>query len=394
VPLNRWLKALSRPENLHYWVTGALALAAVPILMKLGLPLRFDWNQIASFYWRDTGAQSIFAASILAVVGFSHPKQAWELREKIKCEPLRLVFILAFAIALLLLTSWAKALILTVDSVVILELYERYKLKGLWRAAYKVGVPAAYFFVGLVLVGVYNMIVVSVRYFAAYDTAFYRFDLSLLRGWSVAGIAHFVGGMAPGWFFHLLEFFYLSLFAQIGACLILVSLAVGRTRGLQFVGTIMTAYYVTLAIFFIWPSHGPYYLCPDHFTHFPSTLLTYSLQKSGIAMAEALRRHTPPDRLSFQYLIAFPCMHITQPLIVLWYLRKWKRMVWALAVYDVALMVSIIGLEWHYVADLIGGIGVAFVAIVITNGREFWLAGQRRSGVVSYQGEVKSGSWV
>ena len=47
-------------------------------------------------------------------------------------------------------------------------------------------------------------------------------------------------------------------------------------------------------------------------------------------------------RISTDYFITFPCMHIVQPIIVLWFLRRWRRMFVALAVYDLLLMTAIL----------------------------------------------------
>jgi hypothetical protein len=94
-------------------------------------------------------------------------------------------------------------------------------------------------------------------------------------------------------------------------------------------------------------------------------LAAYSLQKGGIATALWLWNHYRPTSFSFAYFIAFPCMHITQPLIVMWYLKKWRRVWIALMMYTFLLVVAIIGLEWHYVADIIGGVVVAIAAILV-----------------------------
>ena len=75
----------------------------------------------------------------------------------------------------------------------------------------------------------------------------------------------------PFYFFRFLEFIYYGMFSQIGAALIMVSLQYGKRRGLQFVGAILTGYYFALSLFYLWPSQGPFYLCPIHFSEFPST---------------------------------------------------------------------------------------------------------------------------
>ena len=106
-----------------------------------------------------------------------------------------------------------------------------------------------------------------------------------------------------------------------------------------------------------------------HFSWFPpNTLETYTIQKFLIKDVLSLWNHVPIHRISADYFMAFPCMHIAQPIIVAWFLRRWKRMFLALCLYDALLIVSILLLEWHYVVDIIGGVLVAAVAIAITVG--------------------------
>jgi hypothetical protein len=47
-------------------------------------------------------------------------------------------------------------------------------------------------------------------------------------------------------------------------------------------------------------------------------------------------------------------MHIAQPLIVMWFLRRWKPMPLVLCANDALLIVAIFFLGWHYLVDLIG----------------------------------------
>jgi len=101
---------------------------------------------------------------------------------------------------------------------------------------------------------------------------------------------------------------------------------------------------------------------------FPSALRAYSIQKLLITNALALWNHVPIQRISTDYFIAFPCMHIVQPLIVMWFVRRWKGMLIVLGCYDLLLLGSIFLLEWHYVVDILGGILVAVIAIYITDG--------------------------
>jgi hypothetical protein len=259
-----------------------------------------------------------------------------------------------------------KAVILTADTLAILEFRERRKSE-LLPTAIALLLPALYLFAGFLLLFAYNDIIVSVRFNFSYDPFFSAMDKRLLLGGSVSALSHWAVQTFPIPFFRFLEFIYFGMFPQIGAAIILTGMYGGRKLSLQFVGSILFAYYLALGMFYLWPSHGPYYLCPEHFARFPQALQTYSIQNILMMHALALWNHAPIHRITTDYFIAFPCMHIAQPLIVMWFLRRWKRMLIALCAYDAVLIVAILLLEWHYVVDLIGGVVVAGISIAATN---------------------------
>jgi hypothetical protein len=340
----------------------------VPVLRNQHLPLKFDWITLAVAYWFVLAAQSIFAAILLSLIGLPRQQILEPFLVRFRENPLRLVPLLLFVAILIWLTSWLRALVLAVDAIALLELLNRQETRGLRRAASAILAPAAYLFFGFLLVLAYNNVIVSVRYNFATDPALVAIDRWLLHGHSVSGLTHWALQAFPLSFFKALEFIYFGMFLQIGSTLILLALCDGRTQALQFVGTILTSYYLALIIFYIWPAQGPYNLCPAHFSRFPTSLQSYTIQKTLIPHALALWRHQPISRISTDYFIAFPCMHIVQPIIVLWFLRRWRRMVIVLALYDVLLIAAILLLEMHYVIDIVAALPVALLAIAITAG--------------------------
>jgi PAP2 superfamily len=373
-------RAREWPETLHYWASCILLLALVPLFRRLNLPTTFDWVGLGFTYWGLLAVRSVFVASVLYLVGRSVAGSMVPGLEQIRRESIRILLILAYFAVLAWAVGWRTALMLTVDTVAVFEVRERLRPNGLWRSAKAILPPAIYLFVGLLLVSAYNDIILSTRFFAADDLAFNAIDKWMLRGASVPLLCHWALQMFPISFFRFLEFIYYGMFAQIGAALILISLQRGRHRALQFVGAVLAAYYFALLLFYLWPSQGPYYLCPVHFSQFPSTLETYAFQKGSLDGARALWNHVRLDRISFDYYIAFPCMHIVQPLIVMWFLRFSKRIVIILAAYDVLLIVAIVLLEWHYVVDVLAGVAVAVVAIALIDGQELW---RRRNSILA-----------
>ncbi len=358
-----------RLRNWHYVVSVLLALAIIPLLRYEHLPLKFDWITLSVAYWFVLAAQSIFVAVVLCLIALPRQQVLDPFLARYRANPLRVVPLLLFVIALIWLAGAFRAIVLSVDAVAALELINHLQRKQLRGAVAAILAPAAYLFFGFLMVLAYNNVTVSVRYNFATDPALAAIDRWLLHGHSVSGLCHWALQAFPLSFFKFLEFIYFGMFLQIGATLIFLALDDGRTQALQFVGTILTSYYLALIIFYFWPAQGPYTLCPDHFARFPPSLQSYTIQKTLIPHALALWNHQPISKISTDYFIAFPCMHIVQPIIVLWFLRRWRRVVIILAFYDLLLIAAILMLEMHYVIDIIAALPVAALAIAISGGR-------------------------
>jgi membrane-associated phospholipid phosphatase len=89
---------------------------------------------------------------------------------------------------------------------------------------------------------------------------------------------------------------------------------------------------------------------------------------------------TPPRA----YYVAFPSMHVAQPLIAAWFLRRWRAVFAIIAGYCALLVASIVILQWHYAVDIPGGLAVAALAIAVVSagaGR-FNVTAERPSGQV------------
>jgi len=359
----RLLKWLGR--NFHYGASALLALCLLPLLLRNKLPLRYAWGVLVSTYC-VFGAQSLFLAGSLLVT--THLAKVDGLGRHLRQLGIRLLLGIVCVIVLLRFFTEFWAIVLAADMSLIAAFLTRYGWRKCARTVLSFLVPAAYFFGGLVLIASYNDIILSRRFFAADDRVFEGMDEWLLHGWSVPRLCHWALSIFPLNFFHFLEWIYYGLFPVIGLGLIFACLRHGRRRGMQFVGAILTAYYLALALFYVWPSQGPYYLCPRHFANFPRQLQTYWLQEQSIRGATALWNHIPLDKITFVYFIAFPCIHITQGLIVLWFLRRWKAIRVALLVYNVLLAGAIVLLEWHYLVDIIAGVLIAGIAVIAVEG--------------------------
>ena len=364
--ISRWLGA-SR-SHVHFYLTGLMALALIPAMNTARLPLQFDWARLLQA-WTGLMFQSIFLACVLYVVGGGYHLTVRPVLLRYWNDKRRLILLVPLLAELIWLFNLVVAVVIIVAFLAIVELAEQTRRKpgALLDASRAVLLPGAYLFAGLMMVFAYNDVIASFRFFGAYDPAFARADSWVLGGATVSGIAHSVGTHLPAAGYRILEFVYFGMFSQIGAGIILVALYLGMPKAFRLVGTLLAAYSFALLCFYLWPSHGPYYSCPIHFAAFPHQLTSYGAQQTLLARARALWEGKGIGSIGTDYYIAFPCMHIAQPLIVMWFLRPWKRVVAVLTAVNIVLVAAILLLEWHYFVDILGGIAVAALALLVVN---------------------------
>lgn len=359
-------------RNAHWLITLLLAIALIPAFAAAKLPYHINWFDLLDLYWVSLAARSILVAAIFYVLTFPKQETLVPVWKHYRAQKPRLVVLAVFGWAMVWEHGWGSGLTLVVDAIALAELLDRgHENPGtLRRVLSNFLVPATYVFLVMVLVFCYNDVIVSLKLFPAYDAAFNKLDGALFGGLTVSHLVHAAVRQLPLPVFGFLEFVYYEMFAQIGAALIITAIYFGRKRALQFAGSLATAYYLALALFFFLPNLGPFAICPGHFSAFPHTLMTHGVQRTLLIKAWGLWLHKLSVPVDTDYYIGFPSMHIAQPLIVLWFLRKWKRIAIALIAYDVILMAAILLLEWHYFVDLLGGALVAVVAIAMVCPRD------------------------
>ena len=357
-----WPECL-RPGLIHLVPTAFLLAIAVPVLHHVHFPLIWNWaGLLASFSW--LALQAIAVAAVLYTVQV--PREVWGRLRSSCFQDVRRGLLLVVLVAILFWAAGLKfAPVAVIDCLAIFEFLRSGRNRDGIKATVLALLPAAaYLFIGLVLAFTYTNVIVRVRFFAEYDPVFNRFDARFF-GTTVVALSERFAAVAPESLFKILNFIYYGMFAQIGAALVISGLCGGFKRSIQFVGTIVLAYYVALVLFLLFPSHGPYYFASDTFARLHSQISAFRTQRIFLHDALYLWQQKPVRSVPLGFYIAFPCMHIAQPLIVLWFLRCWRRVVAILAAYDVALVAAIVLLQWHYFADLLGGVAVAGVVILL-----------------------------
>lgn len=352
------IRGLDSRNRLHFVATLTLLVAGLPLTRAARLEVAGPSALLKLI--PAIAAQGISLGALLFLI--QYPKK---VVAKLKGgDRRRYFFIVPVLVLFFFLYSPTNAAFFSIGAVAIAE-YVSFRPSHLSNRIVSFLLAASYFLFGFGLVYEFNDIIASFRFYGAYDPVFLRVDRWILLGGSVSGMERWVQGHVTSGVFLFLEAVYYGTFAQVGAGILLCALTSGISRSFRLVGTILLSYYVTLVCFFLLPSHGPYLLCADHFRTFPKMLNSYVVQKIFLTNVKLLWHHTGTLVSTGGYYISFPCMHITQPLIVMWFLRRFKRMIAALVIYDLVLIPAILILEWHYAVDILGGVVVAAIAIYL-----------------------------
>jgi hypothetical protein len=342
-------------QHLHFAVTAALALALVPLCRSAGLEVVLHQQTFTAYL--GVIVRSIPPAAFLYAV--AQPASRWIERIRTRPQPLAIG---AGLTGLGLAMGGARMSIDVLDVVLVAGYLRAQGRPGLRRLGWLL-LPGAYFFIGVLLVYDYNEIIASFRDGLAYDPALAAIDARLLGGTSIAAISSAVGRSGPRVAFDVAESLYYAMFQVLGAGIIWVGLEKGPGRALELVGALVGAYYLGLLCFFLWPSNGPYALCPEHAQAFPQGLFTATLQQGALDRVRELFRHPGLLELGGGYYASFPCLHLPLPLIVAWFLKDHPRAAVLVLIYSAAMSVAVLLLEWHYLIDMVGGLAVAALVI-------------------------------
>jgi hypothetical protein len=308
-----------------------LALALSRSLRAAGLPFHFAWREYFVNFWLVFAFKSILGAALLFTLGC--PKQ---------------------------FRSWLNA----PRSIAPFYIQLRDAAKRLGAVI----VPAAYLFVGLILAFSYNDVIACLRFDGSADLLLNRVDARLMSGITVSSVAHSAAAHLSPRAFDTMTWIYFLLFPALGSCLIFLALQCGMKRALQFVGALLTSYYVVLGCFYLLPAVGPFVVCPDHFSFFSHTMKMYAGQYEYLNVLRGYTAGQRPTILGGHYFAAFPCMHLVQPLIALVFLRQWQRIAATFLAFNIVLIPCILLLEQHYVVDLIGAVPLAMLALAMVGG--------------------------
>ncbi|KEO82820.1 phosphatase PAP2 family protein [Tumebacillus flagellatus] len=177
-------------------------------------------------------------------------------------------------------------------------------------------------------------------------------------GWLLKVDAWMFGGVQPSvwleplirpWLTDYLSFVYMIWFPMIFFTLLLMMLK-SREAVSGYVAAALFAFYIGYVSYTIVPAVGPLYSLAD----------TYTTSLSGGAITEMQRAVVTSQQDMNVSRDCFPSLHTAISCVMLYfvwtYRRKW---LWLYAPLVVSILVSTIYLRYHYVIDVLAGIGLA-----------------------------------
>ena len=332
-------------QRIHFCLTAVFAILLVPAGIYTRLRIVPSLSSCSFlFAW---AFQSIIWAALLFQFGVPG---SWTPYRR---DYLRLVPAILMGIGLVVVYGTAGAEFTIVGFALVEFNYRR----GEWRKAANALLPWLYLAGGIQVALYYSSVIVTLRPCTEFDAALSRLDSLLLFGGAVVRLSSECASLyTPA------EIIYYSMGGVMGAAILFLCLVGDRRAAFQMSGAILIAYYVSLVVFYFFPAQGPFITAG-----LPPQMLTAGIQRMSLGNAKILYRHagwlTPP----LAYYVAFPSMHVAQPLIAAWFLRRWRAVSYTVLSYCGLLVFSIVILRWHYLVDILGGLAVAGLAVIVVS---------------------------
>lgn len=342
-------------------------LLTYPVFKVARLPYAFDFAALITAYWlMPVGA--VFVAILLGIFGFPFSVTIQPFLNRLRAHKLLGLFLLIVALLLCWVLGVGIGTVVFVDSVGLAEFSQRNR-EQFGSKVVDLLVPGAYLFLGLIAVFAFNHAIVGIRYGGMEDSTLNNLDSGVF-GVNVPSIAQWGLHHLPNWAFSLFDLVYFSLWSRFGAALILVAVLGSHLDTVKFVRNTLFCYAVALMLFAAVPAKGPYSISKLHSVRYPKNIASYSTQQVLVNRINKLHTRTLTDDVRkvgvSDYYISFPSLHAAMPIIMLWFLRRWRRIQMVIAlVYFLLLLPSLVFLDWHYLVDILGGWGVAAVSIAI-----------------------------
>ena len=194
------------------------------------------------------------------------------------------------------------------------------------------------------------------------------------------------GGEHMGWV-RALDDFYLRIFDQMAAVSLFLIGAGRRSERIVFQSALALCYLLGAVSYFILPGFGPAFFDPGAYAFLDgqglwAPVVQDALAQNSLSVSNGTLSALPP----YQFLACMPSLHMTHELVMLYYARHDRTFFSAKLVGVLVSAIAVIVLGWHYLIDIVGGVGLALVSVAIAERARGWLF-----PVIFHEGEPSEG---
>jgi len=191
-----------------------------------------------------------------------------------------------------------------------------------------------------------------------------RWDQWLFLGHSPAVLLHDLLGQHAA--AYVLTLVYVSFSSVVSVSFVAALVFTDRIRqGYVFLVSAMWVWILGVGAYYLIPSLGPFSHAPEEFAGLPHTA-TQDRQAGYLAQRAHLLADPQAHDATAQ-IAAFASLHVAMILMIVLMARYYglRRATQALTVYLAGTMLATVYLGWHFVVDLVGGVAIAYVAVLL-----------------------------
>jgi hypothetical protein len=165
----------------------------------------------------------------------------------------------------------------------------------------------------------------------------------------------------------LLDRIYYKLFDHMALVSVFLSAAGRKRERVEYSSALALCYVLGGLSYHLFPVLGPAFAEPGYFAALrQQDLITNYFQAALLETTHAARAGSLSELNSYDFIAAFPSLHIAHELVMLYYARNSRIFLALSAAFTALTLLAVVVLGWHYPSDALAGAALAAIAIAVS----------------------------
>ncbi len=162
------------------------------------------------------------------------------------------------------------------------------------------------------------------------------------------------------------SFIYFAFAPSLLVSILYLACAGNVARARKLTTAILVGYFIGVLSYFLLPAYGPAFIFESATCENLSPITHEAQVKLLKTTNEISQNPATAVVLPWMYIAAFPSLHFSHVIILVWYFRFSRLTLVVSSLFAVLTGISTVYFAWHYGVDLLGGVAVACLAIFLT----------------------------